>query len=224
MSPARILLKTAAWFFAGILGAAAAPAPSTFSWEVAERVVTSHPGQETVSVVFPFRNATDHTLRIMTINSSCTCTTATTAKDAYAPGEKGDLQVEFQLGERMGRQERVITVVTDDPNSPLSSVKLIVDIPELASVRPRLLFWSIGEKAETKVAEIVLANPETSRIELPESTDPAFSAKILPAGKAGVYRLEVTPRSTAESSHAAIHLTATVQGTKQNLAIFAAVK
>jgi|ERR1051326_8542374 hypothetical protein len=206
------------------ISAAAATTPSILTWENAEQNVTTRPGQESVSVVYAFRNATDHAVHIMNIEAGCTCTTATVAKNEFAAGERGEMTVKFMLGERVGRQERVITVITDDPVAPLSAVKLNVEIPELATVRPRVLFWQTGAKPETKVVEITLAYPENSRLETPKDAEPGFVAKLQSTNRAGVYRLEVTPKNTTETIHAAIHIAATVQGTTQTLAVFAAVK
>jgi hypothetical protein len=220
------ILKVLGLFLGGAVAFSAAPTspPAVFSWEAGEQNITTKPGQETASAVYVFRNVTDHLVRVMNINSGCTCTNAKTDKEAYAPGERGELKVDFALEERIGRQERVITVVTDDPVSPLASVTLNVEIPELAVIRPRLLFWSIGAKPETKIAEITLTNPENSRLGPPEIENSRFTTKLQPTNRAGVYRLEVTPTSTAESFHAAIHFSASLQGARQTLTIFAAVK
>jgi len=223
ISVARVFFLTVLLSCNVAVFAAAAPAGG-LAWETSEHRVTTRPGQETVSVVYPFRNATDHPVRIMTIEAGCTCTNARVAKDDYAPGERGELKVEFTLGERVGRQDRVITVVTDDHETPMTSVKLSVDIPELVVVRPRVLFWPIGSKPETKLVEIVLMHPETSRLEPPQSASPTFTMKLQSTDRPGVYRLEVTPSSTAENAQGLINLVTTVEGTKRTLAVFAAVK
>lgn len=206
------------------LVASAVAAPAILAWDKAEQTVTARAGQESVSVVYPLRNASDHTVQIRNIEAGCTCTTATVAKEELAAGERTAMTVKFTLGERVGRQERVITVITDDPVAPLSSVKLTVEIPELATIRPRVLFWQTGAKPETKVVEIVLADPDNSRIEAPKDAEPGFTAKLQAMTRPGVYRLEITPKATKEPIHAAIHLAATLQGSTQTLSVFAAVK
>jgi hypothetical protein len=159
-------------FFVSLAGTAPViAAPASLAWETPEQSVAAKPGQESVAVVYPFRNVADHAVRIVSIESGCSCTAATTDKNEFAAGERGELKVKFVLGGRVGRQERVITVVTDDATAPRSIVKLNVDIPELATIRPRLLFWSVGAKPETKTAEIALTFPETSRLETPQPSE-----------------------------------------------------
>ena len=193
-------------------------------WEAAERSVTVSPGQETTEVVFPFRNASDHPLRITSVNTGCVCTSADLAKEAYAPGEKGELKIKFTLGDRVGRQERMIHLATDDPTSPTSMIRLVVEIPELAVVRPRLLFWKVGDALENKTAEIALAQPEHSQLSDPTSTNANFSAKLSPGTRPGVYRVAITPKSTAEAVHGVIHIPAVFHGKSRTLSIFVAVK
>lgn len=208
----------------GCLLAAEPPAAGPLAWEVTERHFTPNLGQEVIAATFPFRNASDRPVRITSINPGCVCTTATLAKDTYAPGEQGELKVEFTLGERVGRQERLIHLTTDDPAAALATVKLVVEIPEFATVLPRLLFWKIGEAPGTKTAGILLTQPETSQLGAPKSTNSTFAAQLTLTAKPGVYRLEITPSKTTETAHGVIHVPATIQGKSRTLSVFVAVK
>lgn len=206
------------------LSASSAAAAAPLVWEQTDRSVVATPGQETATVVYAFHNASDHPVQITSINTGCVCTSAELAKDSYAPGEKGELKIQFTLGDRVGRQERLIHLATNDPASPTVMVRLVVDIPELAVVRPRLLFWKVGDALESKTAEIVLTQPEHSEVLEPKSTSAAFTAKLTAGARPGLYRLEITPTSTAETVHGVVHLPAVFHGKSRTLSVFVAVK
>lgn len=204
--------------------AASAAAAAPLVWEQTDRSVVATPGQETATVTYVFRNASEHPVRITSINTGCVCTSADLPKETYAPGEKGELHIQFTMGDRVGRQERLIHLAIDDPDHPTAMLRLVVDIPELAFVRPRLLFWKAGDPLESKTAEIVLAQPEHSQISDPKSNHANFTAKLTAGARPGVYRLEITPSSTAETVHGVVHIPATFHGKARTLSVFVAVK
>jgi hypothetical protein len=214
----------AAWVgsFALIAKSAAAAAPLV--WEQTERSIAATPGQETATVTYAFRNNSDHPVRITSINTGCVCTSADLPKETYASGEKGELKIQFTMGDRVGRQERLIHLAIDDPTNPTAMLRLIVDIPELAVVRPRLLFWKTGEALDTKTAEIALTQPDQSQLSDPKSNNPTFTARLIAGARPGLYRLEIKPTSTADTVHGVIHIPAVFHGKARTLSVFVAVK
>src|SRR5580700_9142123 len=80
-------------------------------------------GQESFEAVFTFKNTGEKPVRIISIEPSCGCTTATAEKKSYAPGETGELKAKVDLRGRAGHQEKIIAVTTDDtPKAPVSLV------------------------------------------------------------------------------------------------------
>jgi hypothetical protein len=88
-----------------------------------------------VTRLIRFRNVGSAPLRIAEVNKTCGCTEAMTDKDWYAPGESGCLSILIDLHGRQGRQEQVVTLVTNDDACSITSVltRGMIINPTLAS-------------------------------------------------------------------------------------------
>jgi hypothetical protein len=111
--------------------AAASPAPAgVLAWERVHVDATAKPGQRVVHVAFPFRNAGDTPVTILSVETSCRCTSASTAKATYAPGEKDEVGVDFSVGAWTGVVDKDVTVTTDGPEAKPVVLSLRVTIPD----------------------------------------------------------------------------------------------
>ena len=63
---------------------------------------------------FKFKNIGRNSIRIVSVTTSCACTVARLKKDKYDPGESGEINGIFNIGDRRGFLEQEITVHTDD--------------------------------------------------------------------------------------------------------------
>ena len=86
-------------------------------------------------------------LRFTSLRPSCDCLTAAASKEAFAPGEMGTVRVEFTVGGRSGRQEKYVTVTTDDPAEQPVSLLVVIEISEPMAMQPRQLLWEKGAVA-----------------------------------------------------------------------------
>jgi Protein of unknown function (DUF1573) len=113
--------------------AAATPAFSAgLQWDRESVDVTAQPDARVVHVDFPFRNTSDRVITIVSVETSCRCTSADTAKTTYAPGEKDVVGVDFTVGAQSGVVEKSVTVTTDGPE--LKPVVLSLRITILPAV------------------------------------------------------------------------------------------
>lgn len=80
--------------------------------------------QTKADVKFSFTNTGKSDLIIRKVTSSCGCTTVTPANTVIKPGQKSSIDAVFDAGVRSGKQHKVITVITNDPNN--SQVNLVV--------------------------------------------------------------------------------------------------
>jgi hypothetical protein len=112
----------------GILGASAA-AGAGLQWEREAVEVTARPGQKVVHAEFPFRNAGDRVVTITSVETSCRCTTADTAKKSYAPGERDAVLVDFTVGANEGVVDKTVTVTTDGPETKPVVLAMRITIP-----------------------------------------------------------------------------------------------
>lgn len=79
---------------------------------------------DTVNVVFPVRNLGKTTLRLKKIFGNCNCIKTKPNSYRIEPGESADISVGFTTDERIGNQEKTVTVFTDDPLMPVAILKL----------------------------------------------------------------------------------------------------
>ena len=124
-------------------------------------------------------------MRFTSLRPSSDCLTAAASKEAFAGGEMGAMRVEFTVGGRSGRQEKFVTVRTDDPAEKPVSLVVVVDIPESMAMLPPQLF---GEKytvaAEKTVAILLIVSGKDARVEA-RRADERFTVAVEPARERG---------------------------------------
>lgn len=125
-----------------------------------------------VEHVFRFKNTGDANLIITSATGSCHCTVPALAKTEYAPGEEGEIKVVFDpKGKAAGKVQQRITVVSNDPTSPTTSLTLEADLMAIVTVEPaRLVAFGQIAKGESKTLELNL----TGRLENFEITGVTF--------------------------------------------------
>ncbi len=102
-------------------------------------------GQKTADVEFRFQ-VEDRPFEILSISSSCGCTTAKLDKMKYYPGEEGVIQVSLDLKNRWGPQKKFIRLQTNDPNNSPVQLEFRVDIPFVVRLEPRFVYWDMQTK------------------------------------------------------------------------------
>jgi hypothetical protein len=73
---------------------------------------------EKVEYEYVFTNTGKSDLIIRKVKASCGCTAVNMAKSVIAPGETGKIKTTFNSAGKRGKQNKTITVVTNDPNNP----------------------------------------------------------------------------------------------------------
>src|SRR6187402_451630 len=68
---------------------------------------------------FMFTNNSDRTVRILSANASCGCTTPSWSKDPVGPGKTGFIQARFDPKGRPGFFTKSVTVTTDYEATPI---------------------------------------------------------------------------------------------------------
>ncbi len=79
---------------------------------------------DTVNVVFPVRNGGKTKLQLKKVFGNCNCIQVHAKKYLLDPGESTEIPVRFITDERLGNQEKTVTVFTDDPQKPVAILKL----------------------------------------------------------------------------------------------------
>jgi hypothetical protein len=156
------------------------------------------PGDESVSVTFVFHNQGSKPVRILSIDSACSCLSADLDKAEYAAGEKGTGKAEFKVSSFVGRHEKSVRIQTDDPAQPEWVIPFMLDVPEVIKIEPKTLQWWIGDEATAKTARITMVGDTTMTIKDITSTreNVEFSWKEIKPGRE--YEVIVKPKNTSE--------------------------
>lgn len=184
-----------------IIAGLASGAQSELVWEQTELELRPAVGDDTAVGHFKYQNKGDKPIAIKNVSTSCGCTAAS-AKNSADPGEKGEVTATFNIGDRTGLQQKMITVATDDPAHPSTALTLKVIIPQVLEIQPTFVYWQGGEPAKPKTIlakagkDVAIKNLDVS------SSNPEFLTKVEAGSSAGEFRINVEPRQTAQAATA----------------------
>ncbi len=89
---------------------------------------------EKVGHVFTFKNTGNEPLVLSNVKPSCGCTTPKWTKEPIAPGEAGEIHVEFDSKGKSGKQTKTVTVTANtDPAKTVLTITGEVQKPDDAS-------------------------------------------------------------------------------------------
>ena len=77
-----------------------------------------------VDKIFHMKNTGKRELIVRRIRTTCGCTAAQPGKKVLAPGETTELKVTFNSRGKLGRQSKPVTIITNDPNNPIYTLRL----------------------------------------------------------------------------------------------------
>lgn len=80
------------------------------------------------SYKYTFINNGKSNLIIRKVKASCGCTAVQPAKNIIAPGEKSSIKATFNAGTRKGKQQKTITITSNDPEHPTVLLKLVGNV------------------------------------------------------------------------------------------------
>ncbi len=84
-----------------------------------------------VNHIFVFKNTGTEPLIISSAKGSCGCTVPNYPKDFIAPGQKGEISVEFSSAGKSGAQTKTVTIIANtDPNPTRITIKAYIDVPQ----------------------------------------------------------------------------------------------
>lgn len=90
---------------------------------------------------FILRNEGNATLEIQRARPSCGCTVASISRNSVPPGEQAEIKTRLSLRNRQGPQHKIITVESNDPQTPQLVLALEGNAVTEMVVRPTQLFF-----------------------------------------------------------------------------------
>ena len=153
---------------------------------------------------FKYQNTGDKPVHFKSVHASCGCTTAQSQKDKVEPGEKGEITATFNIGDRVGQQVKTVTVETDDPAHPVTSLTLKTNIAQVLELSPNFVFWQAGEepKPKTIVAKAGKGVP-IKHLDV-TSANQQFEAKVEKGPASDQFKIEVVPKQTSTAAFTTI--------------------
>lgn len=152
-------------------------------------------GDQKAEAVFKFRNEGEDPVLIKRVRSSCGCTVPELDKNEYAPGESGEIRALFTFGSRTGKQQKRVTVETDENGGTVHTLMMVTHIPRWGSIQPQLLRWSLDEKPSLKEVRLRVDHPE--KISLTDHTDEMQNFSVEEAvSDSGLHTFKIIPKVT----------------------------
>jgi hypothetical protein len=177
-------------------------AQAQLAWEKTEIELNPAPGTDSVEATFKYENKGDKLVNIKSVRTSCGCTTAALKKNDVAPGEKGEIIATFKAGDRTGMQVKTVTIDSDDPKSPVTTLTLKANIAQVLDLQPAFVFWTANEDPKPKTIVAKTGKGVTIKSLEVTSSTPEFTTKVEPGSTAGEFRIVVQPKETAHQATA----------------------
>ncbi|OYW72965.1 MAG: hypothetical protein B7Z37_23460 [Verrucomicrobia bacterium 12-59-8] len=164
------------------------------------------PEDEEVETTFKFRNKGDKTVKILGLESACSCLSAELDKAEYKPGEVGTGHASFKVSTFVGRHEKFVTVNTDDPKQPDWQINFILDVPAVVDIKPKNLQWWIGDEPTPKSCLVQFTGEEPVKIIkiTPTRENVEFDWKEIKEGRE--YLITVKPKTTQDTTMGALKI------------------
>lgn len=185
---------------------AATFAQAELSLDVPAIELKPRPEDEEVETTFKFRNKGKKTVKILGLESACSCLSAELNKAEYAPGETGTGHASFKVSTFVGRHEKFITVSTDDPKQPEWQVNFVLDVPAVVDIKPKTLQWFIGDEKTAKSCLVRFTGDMPMKVLkiTPTRENVEFDWKEIQEGRE--YLITVRPKTTQDVTMGALKI------------------
>ena len=181
-----------------------ATALAELQWDNPDQNIPAKVTDRLIVAKYRFTNIGKEPVTIDAVRTSCGCTTATLEKKDYAPGESGEIEARFEVGGRVGHQEKSILVTTKDAPHHPSVLHLSVEIPENIKVQPELVLWRVGEAAEPKTIKVTVAEGSPATILAVVTDAPGIKLSVAESLPGKGATITVTPGDTSRPEGATV--------------------
>ncbi len=190
-------------------------------WEKTEIEKEIPAGAEILEASFRFKNTGKEEITVKSVNSNCGCTTAELEKREYKEGESGEIKVVFEIGERVGFQEKNISVMTDEKSNGSYVLTLKTNVPEILKMEQRLVVWKEDEAMVEKTVKLELNRTLPDVNVKAECRESKLAVVLSEPDENGVYLLKLKPQQTKEPIRATIRLVVSWgEGKKRTFSVY----
>lgn len=150
---------------------------------------------QVVTNEFRFSNPGSEPLVIKDVKASCGCTVPADWTRTVGPGQTGRIPFIFRSASFSGPVQKTITVVSNDPNAPKTSLQVKGKVWKAIEVTPAFAMFSFGpdhQGPETKVLKISSHLEQPVEISEVVLTNDCFTASVETVQAGKEYKLIVT--------------------------------
>jgi len=131
-----------------------------------------------LNFAFKLTNNGDSPLSITRTRTSCGCTVAHISTNSIAPGKSAELKITFDSSNFGGKVSKTITVESNDPEAPSTTITIKGIINEDLVVTPRQLNLGQTHIGSSKEVSVTLENNGTRAIKILSVTTPMPQVKV----------------------------------------------
>lgn len=173
--------------------------PAALKWEATSKSIKVHPLQASATVRFLFVNTGLEPVEMLEIKPTCDCLSGKVEKQIYTSGEKGVLEVVFNLEKREGPQRKALLVKTSaDSGNPLS-LYVSTRIPETFKASSKRLVWNPNEERKAKSIRIINQHQKPFHLAKAVPSREGVGAKLKAIRDGYEYELVVQPSAGREN-------------------------
>lgn len=184
---------------------------SVLVWDQTEVRVDMDPNQVEAKASYTVRNNSDQTLRIARVKTSCGCTGSVIDRKILEPGQATEIRATFNKGKRKGKNHSKLYVYLDSQPDAVATLHFIVNIPELISAQPRVVYWNSRNTQSPRTIQVELDSNyvnELSAINYDKSLLSVTKERVDDPSAQHQYTLTITPNSYETDMRATIELEA----------------
>ena len=146
---------------------------------------------------YAFHNAGSLDLSIDNVRTSCDCSVATIASKVIPSGGEGIIDVAFDTAGDSGHRTRTITVYSNDPGHPVTTLSLVGTVDADVAADPPALYVGHLRRGQTAPNEVRLVTADTTTLGAVDNRSKVFDASLHTV--AGGTRLRVAIKPDAPS-------------------------
>jgi hypothetical protein len=115
--------------------------------------------------VFKFKNVGDEVLKLDPPHPSCGCTDAK-APETVAPGQSGEVTYRIVLDHRMTTNQKAITIVSNDPKSPSTTLKMQLDFDPVYEIGTKTVTVTVPVDKEEASESFTINRPDGKALDV----------------------------------------------------------
>lgn len=154
---------------------------------------------------FKFTNSGQGNLEIVNLNGSCGCTVPQLEKKTYAPGESGEILVQYNPSNRRGKQHTNVTVTTNDPLKAQVILGVESEVKPTITTEPQVAALGSIERGKGGKATLVITSRKLDFVPMQITPNDAKVSAVIGERKEAVvdgdkvvqYPIEVTLSESA---------------------------